>query len=59
MELPRPGAGEVLLRQRAVGLNFIDTYHRSGLYPLPGLPSALGLEAAGVVEAAGEGVWIN
>ena len=39
-----PGPGEVLLRQTAVGLNFIDTYHRSGLYPLP-MPSGLGLEA--------------
>lgn len=50
-----PGPGEVRLRHRAVGLNFIDTYHRSGLYPVP-LPSGLGLEAAGVVEAVGEGV---
>ena len=50
-----PGPGEVRLRQTAIGLNFIDTYHRSGLYPLP-LPSGLGLEAAGVVEAAGAGV---
>lgn len=50
-----PGAGEVLLRQTAVGLNFIDTYHRSGLYPLK-LPSGLGSEAAGVVEAVGDGV---
>lgn len=53
--MPAPGPGEILLRQTAVGLNFIDTYHRSGLYPIP-LPSGLGLEAAGVVEAAGEGV---
>lgn len=50
-----PGPGEVRLRQTAVGLNFIDTYHRSGLYPVT-LPSGLGLEAAGVVEAAGAGV---
>jgi NADPH2:quinone reductase len=50
---PRPG--EILLRQTAVGLNFIDTYHRTGAYPMP-LPSGLGLEAAGVVEAVGEGV---
>ena len=49
-----PGPGEVLLRHEAIGLNYIDTYHRSGLYPLP-LPSGLGSEAAGVVEAAGEG----
>lgn len=52
---PHPGDGEVLVRHEAVGLNFIDTYHRSGLYPLP-LPSGLGTEAAGVVEAVGAGV---
>ncbi len=52
-----PGPGEVRLRQTAIGLNFIDTYHRSGLYPLA-LPSGLGLEAAGVVEAAGPGVTL-
>ncbi|MDE0048059.1 MAG: quinone oxidoreductase [bacterium] len=51
----RPGAGEVLIRQTAVGLNFIDTYQRSGLYPLS-LPATLGMEAAGVVEALGPGV---
>ena len=50
-----PGPGEVRLRQTAVGLNFIDVYHRTGLYPLE-LPSGIGLEAAGVVEALGEGV---
>jgi NADPH2:quinone reductase len=55
VELPPPAAGEVRLRQHAVGLNFIDTYHRSGLYPVP-LPSGLGQEGAGVVEAVGEGV---
>jgi NADPH:quinone reductase len=55
IDLPRPGEGEVLVRHEAVGLNFIDTYHRSGLYKLP-LPSGLGGEAAGVVEAVGEGV---
>ena len=49
-----PGPGEVLIRHEAIGLNFIDTYHRSGLYPLS-LPSGLGSEGAGVVEAAGEG----
>ena len=53
--LPPPAAGEVRLRHHAIGLNFIDTYHRSGLYPLP-LPSGLGMEGAGVVEAVGEGV---
>jgi NADPH2:quinone reductase len=55
IDVPRPGPGQVLVRHEAVGLNFIDTYHRSGLYKLP-LPSGLGAEAAGVVEALGEGV---
>jgi NADPH2:quinone reductase len=55
IDVPRPGPGEVLVRNEAVGLNFIDTYHRSGLYKLP-LPSGLGGEGAGVVEAVGEGV---
>ncbi|NMG63838.1 NADPH:quinone reductase [Azoarcus indigens] len=55
VELPLPAAGEVRLRQHAVGLNFVDTYYRSGLYPTP-LPSGIGAEAAGVVEALGEGV---
>lgn len=50
-----PGPGEARVRHEAVGLNFIDTYHRSGLYPVP-LPSGLGREGAGVVEAVGEGV---
>lgn len=54
-DLPPPGPGEVRVRHEAVGLNFIDTYHRSGLYPVP-LPSGLGSEAAGVVEAVGAGV---
>ncbi len=51
----RPGPGEARLRQTAVGLNFLDTYHRTGLYPLP-LPAVLGSEGAGVVEEVGEGV---
>ena len=51
-----PGAGEVRVRHHAVGLNFIDIYFRTGLYPAPSLPSGLGTEAAGVVEAVGEGV---
>ena len=55
VEVPQPGPGEVLLSHTAVGLNFIDTYQRTGLYPLE-LPSGLGLEAAGVVEAVGAGV---
>ena len=53
--VPGPGPGELRVRQTAIGLNFIDTYHRSGLYPLPSLPSGLGVEGAGVVEAVGEG----
>jgi NADPH:quinone reductase len=53
--LPAPGVGEVRMRNNAIGLNFIDTYHRSGLYPAS-LPSGLGMEAAGVIEAVGEGV---
>lgn len=53
--LEAPGHGEVRLRHTAVGLNYLDTYHRSGAYPLP-MPSGLGFEAAGVVEALGEGV---
>jgi NADPH2:quinone reductase len=52
VEVGKPGAGEVLVRNTAVGLNFIDTYHRSGLYPMK-LPLNLGMEGAGVVEAVG------
>jgi NADPH2:quinone reductase len=50
-----PGPGEAQIRHKAVGLNYIDTYHRTGLYPMP-MPSGIGLEAAGVVEAVGTGV---
>ena len=50
--LGAPGPGQVLVRNTAIGLNFIDTYHRSGLYPMP-LPFTLGMEGAGVVEAVG------
>ncbi len=50
-----PGPGEALVRHTAIGLNFIDTYHRTGLYPVD-LPCGLGIEAAGVVEAVGPGV---
>jgi len=54
-----PGPGEARIRHTAVGVNYIDTYHRSGLYKLP-LPSGLGSEAAGVVEAVGSGVeWVK
>jgi NADPH2:quinone reductase len=55
VEVRDPGPGEALIRHSAVGLNFIDVYHRTGLYPVP-LPATLGLEGAGVVEAVGEGV---
>jgi NADPH:quinone reductase len=55
VNVPAPGPGEAQLRHKAVGLNYIDTYHRTGLYPMP-LPSGLGLEAAGIVEAVGTGV---
>jgi NADPH2:quinone reductase len=51
-----PGPQEVLVRNKAIGLNFIDTYYRSGLYPAPALPSGLGTEGAGVVEAVGSEV---
>ena len=51
-----PGPGEARVRHTAVGLNFIDTYQRTGLYPLASLPSGLGMEGAGIVEAVGEGV---
>jgi len=51
-----PGPRQARVRHHAIGINYIDVYHRSGLYPLPTLPSSLGLEAAGVVEAVGEGV---
>ena len=55
VDVPAPGAGEVRVRHTAIGVNYIDTYHRSGLYPLP-LPSGVGTEAAGVAEAVGAGV---
>ena len=53
-----PGPGQALVRHTAIGVNFIDTYHRSGLYPLASLPHGLGSEAAGVVEAVGPGVTV-
>jgi NADPH2:quinone reductase len=58
LELGAPGPGAVLVRHRAIGVNFIDTYQRSGLYTLP-LPAVLGSEAAGVVEAVGPGVSLS
>ncbi|UZP68975.1 quinone oxidoreductase [Desulfovibrio mangrovi] len=51
-----PSSGEVRIRHEAVGVNFIDVYHRTGLYPLPTLPAIIGMEGAGVVEAVGDGV---
>ena len=53
--VPEPGPGQIRIRHEAIGLNFIDTYHRSGLYPVK-MPAVLGQEGAGVVEAIGEGV---
>lgn len=55
VELPFPAVGEVQLRQTAIGFNYIDVYQRTGIYPLP-LPTGLGHEAAGIVEAVGPGV---
>lgn len=54
-EVGEPGAGEIRIRHHAIGLNFIDCYQRSGLYPMK-LPAALGMEAAGIIEAVGPGV---
>lgn len=56
VDVPAPQAGEARVRQTAVGLNYIDVYHRTGLYPLKDSPFGLGVEAAGVVDAVGEGV---
>lgn len=56
VDVPAPGPGEALIKQTACGLNFIDVYMRTGLYPLPELPWGIGLEAAGTVEAVGDGV---
>jgi len=55
LDLPAPGPGEARIRQTAIGLNLIDTYHRKGLYPIE-LPGGIGSEAAGIVEAIGDGV---
>ena len=55
IDLPPPASGEVRMRSTAIGLNYIDTYHRRGIYPVA-LPSGLGLEAAGVIETLGEAV---
>ena len=56
IDLPAPGPGEVQIKHTYVGLNYIDCYFRTGLYPLPGLPAIIGMEGAGVVEAVGPGV---
>jgi NADPH2:quinone reductase len=53
LDIPAPGAGEVQVRQTVIGVNFIDIYHRIGLYPLPRLPAVIGVEGAGIVEAVG------
>lgn len=55
LDKPTPGPGQIVVQNKAIGLNFIDTYQRSGLYPVR-FPAVLGQEAAGVVEAVGEGV---
>src|SRR5271170_5077537 len=55
VEVGKPGQGQVRLRHTAVGLNYVDTYQRSGLYPMP-MPSGLGSEAAGIIEEVGSGV---
>ncbi|PWR18413.1 quinone oxidoreductase family protein [Zavarzinia aquatilis] len=55
-DVPPPGPGEVRVRQGAVGVNFVDIYHRQGLYPVPGLPAVPGVEGAGAIEALGPGV---
>ncbi|WP_353235225.1 quinone oxidoreductase [Diaphorobacter ruginosibacter] len=55
VQVGEPGPGEIRIRHKAVGLNFIDVYHRTGLYPLK-MPAGIGMEASGVIEAVGEGV---
>ncbi|MGI9486625.1 MAG: alcohol dehydrogenase catalytic domain-containing protein, partial [Geminicoccaceae bacterium] len=56
VEVGQPGPGQLKLKQTAIGLNFIDVYFRTGLYPTPAMPFTPGLEGAGVVEAIGDGV---
>lgn len=51
-----PGDGEIKIRHQAIGTNFLDVYHRKGLYPMPSYPSVIGAEAAGIVEDVGPGV---
>src|SRR5262245_39357037 len=60
VDVGSPPSGMVLIRQRAAGLNFIDVYHRSGLYKLAALPAVIGMEGAGDVVEVGEGVdWLR
>jgi NADPH:quinone reductase len=56
VEVGPPGTGQIRLKQTAIGLNYIDVYHRTGLYPIAQLPAVIGMEAAGLVEAVGPGV---
>ncbi|NIO43516.1 MAG: alcohol dehydrogenase catalytic domain-containing protein, partial [Burkholderiales bacterium] len=56
IEVSEPGPGEARISQTAVGLNYIDIYHRTGLYKLPSLPAIIGMEGAGVIRALGDGV---
>jgi NADPH2:quinone reductase len=56
LEVAPPPPGHVRIRHTAVGVNFVDIYHRTGLYPLPSLPSTLGVEGSGIIEAVGDGV---
>jgi NADPH2:quinone reductase len=58
-ELRPPGNGEVLIRQTAIGLNYIDIQHRSGRYPLPSYPAVIGMEGAGIIEQVGDGIEDN
>ena len=55
IDLPDPGPGQIQVKHQTCGVNYIDVYHRSGLYPLP-LPTGIGLEACGTVVSVGEGV---
>jgi NADPH:quinone reductase len=56
IEVGEPGAGQVRIKQKAIGVNYIDVYQRSGGYPLPAYPAVIGMEGAGVIEAVGKGV---
>ncbi len=58
IKVGKPGPGEALVKQTAVGVNFIDVYHRNGLYKLDDMPATIGMEGAGTVEAVGEGVAV-